>query len=149
MEPAGCLPRRRSVKSRLAVLATLALLTACGSQETSSPGASDVRSTSAEEVAVLVAPPANSGQDAGVGGRVQVLDGCLAIGDFVALWPDGTDVLSNNDESVVIDVPGLGRVEIGDEVSGAGGFAGPSEYNGTPPLPASCADAGVVTFRPE
>lgn len=44
-------------------------------------------------------------------------------------------MLSTDGESVFINVPGLGRVEIRDEVSEADGFADPTEYEGAPPTP--------------
>jgi hypothetical protein len=101
-----------------------------------------VRSPSGD---VLIAPESDGGDAALVSGTVQMVDGCLGIGDSVALWPHGTRV--TRDDPLTIDVPGTGPVEVGSAVRGSGGFLKPGTHGGEPPLPASCASAPVVVFR--
>lgn len=96
---------------------------------------------------VLVAAPADGGDDSAVGGTVRMVGDCLGIDDAVAIWPSGTSVESEN--PLIIKVPGEGRVEIGDKLEGAGGTLG----SGDPPddldIPDTCASTTLVTYRAE
>jgi hypothetical protein len=122
------------------VLALVVTLTACVD------GASD-EVLEAGAVKILVAAPADSGMDAMVIGTVAIVDGCLGIGDHVAVWPSGTDVVA--EDPLVIDVPGLGEVRVGDDVTGAGGYVQEYGRGDGPALPDECSDAFVVIYRPE
>jgi len=82
-----------------------------------------------------------------VTGVVRLVDGCLGIGDAVAIWPSGTDLVS--DDPLTIKVPGVGEIEVGTTVRGAGGDMEVGGYGGKPSLPQSCSDSPVVTFRSE
>ena len=125
-------------------LLCFALLVACGSGD-------EPQVLETSDAAVLVAAPADSGFDAGVTGEVTIVDGCLGIGDNVAVWPFGTRVTDS--DGPVIDVPDLGTITVGDRVAGAGGFLGAGEGalndGRTPTVPDSCTEAGLVTFRAE
>lgn len=94
---------------------------------------------------VVVAPPADGGTDALVSGVVRLIDGCLGIEDSVALWPAGTELVS--EDPLTIDVPGTGEVQVGAAVRGAGGYIEAGGYGGEPTLPKSCSEAPVVSFR--
>lgn len=94
---------------------------------------------------VVVAGPADGGDDAQVAGEVRLVDGCLGIDDAVALWPSGTDIVG--DDPLTIEVPGVGELQVGDSVRGAGGYTEPGRYDGKPSLPESCSKAPVVFFR--
>ncbi|NHC24693.1 hypothetical protein G6553_16125 [Nocardioides sp. IC4_145] len=101
------------------------------------------------KAAVLVAAPADGGDDALVSGEIGIIKGCLAIGDDVAIWPAGTRVTA--EAGPVIDVPGLGSVTVGDYVEGAGGYGLARNPQGpqSPTIPSSCLGAGLVTYRAE
>lgn len=101
----------------------------------------------ADGALVLVAPPADGGDDAQVSGVVRLIDGCLGIDDSVALWPSGTELVS--EDPLTIDVPGTGEVQVGASVRGAGGYIEAGRYGGKPTLPKSCSEAPVVSFRSE
>src|SRR5919107_4708213 len=58
----------------------------------------------------------------GFGGTVPLVGDCVGLDrggdDVVVIWPHGTKILST--DPVVLDVPHLGRVELGDSVDGGG-----------------------------
>lgn len=118
------------------LLGALVLVAACGG-----------RVVTAGEVTLLVSARTGAGMDALGSGPLSVVGGCLGLGDFVVVWPSDTDVL--DDDPLVVDVPEVGRVGLGDQVEVAGGFvvehepgtvrdAGPQEVGGVT-VPASCA----------
>ncbi|GAA1789643.1 hypothetical protein GCM10009795_039210 [Nocardioides hankookensis] len=91
---------------------------------------------------VVVGSDPDQGEDAAIVGEVELVGDCLGIDGDVVFWPRGTEVVST--DPVVIAVPDVGRVGIGDRVSGGGG-----EHEGRltePVVPATCPD-GYVTFR--
>ncbi len=101
------------------------------------------------DAAVLVAAPGEGGSDAAIAGAVTIVDGCLGIGDNVAVWPSGTRV--TEPEGPVIDVPNLGTITIGDHVEGAGGYMSAKRFDDvwSPSVPDSCVGAELVVYRPE
>ncbi len=130
----------------LVSVATLVpLLAAC-----TNDGAKDLTSG---DYHVLVSAPADGGDDAGIGGTVGLVGKCLGIGGSVAFWPSGTEIVAH--DPLTIDVPGLGEVSVGDQVSGGGGsHAWPvdSSISTVEPeisIPDSCPTTTWVTFRPE
>jgi len=114
-----------------ALLAAGSLATACGE---------DATVLDAGGVSVLVAAPADGGDAAAVRGTVGVVSGCLAIGEYVAVWPAGTRVV--DEDGPVIDVPHLGEVRVGDQVTGAGGYHSPGDLS----LPGSCRGERSVVY---
>lgn len=141
----GTFSGRGGVASVL-VSVLLVALSACGG------GAKDLE---AGKVHVLVSASSGDegGADVGIAGTVQLVGDCLGIGDAVAFWPKGTKVVS--EDPLTIDVPGEGKVTVGDTVQGAGGShstASDSEVDSSKPelpIPASCPSTSWVDFRPE
>ena len=101
---------------------------------------------------VLVAPENRS--EAGVGfpgARVRLVGDCVGLelgdrGGVVVIWPHGTKLVAT--DPLALEVPGLGRVAVGDEVWGGG-----ADYDTPDPLPAievpdRCRVAPVVSFTP-
>lgn len=97
---------------------------------------------------VLVAPMGADDNVAGVGlgGSVTMAGSCLGIEAGTILWPHGTKVVS--DDPLTIEVPKLGRITVGDRVSGGG-----SQYarlpKGIEKIPSGCASEEVYTFFPD
>lgn len=120
----------------------VALLGACSSDDAP-------RVLRTPDAAVLVAAPADGGDDAMVSGEVTVVDGCLGINDDVAVWPSGTQV--TDPDGPVIEVPQLGTITVGDHVEGAGGYMRARDLHDehSPAVPDSCIEAGLVVYRPE
>ncbi len=96
---------------------------------------------------VLVGPPANGGDDAAIYGRVTLIGDCLGIGSSVAVWPNGTTIVS--DDPLTIEVPDLGQVKVGDEVDGGGGTHDPGDAPDGVTIPDTCKSATIVSWRPE
>lgn len=122
------------------LLGALPLVAGCGGQV-----------VTAGDVTVLVSARTGAGMDALGSGPLAVVGGCLGLGDFVVVWPPGTDVVE--DDPLVVEVPEVGRVGLGDRVEVAGGFvvehepgtprdAGPVEVGGVT-VPAPCARHAV------
>lgn len=139
--------RTRRVEAGVIALLGAALLSACGDSSDPGEGGPDLIET--PDAAVLVAAPADGGNDASIAGAVTIVDGCLGIGDNVAVWPSGTRV--TEPEGPVIDVPNLGSITIGDHVEGAGGYMPAKRFDDvwSPSVPDSCVGAGLVVYRPE
>ena len=57
--------------------------------------------------------------DAGHGGRLEVVGGCLGAGGWVIVWPHGTDVVE--EDPLRIEVPDYGTFGLGDDVQVGGG----------------------------
>ena len=104
---------RGSVHLAASLLTSVVLLGACSEGDSA-------KVVAAADVMVLVAAPAHGGDDASISGTVAIVDGCLGINEHVAVWPFGTRV--TDADGPVIDVPNLGTVTVGDQVTGAGGF---------------------------
>ncbi len=130
-------PRRAGALRAAVVSAVLLLAAGCGG-----------RVVAAGDVTVLVSARTGAGMDALGAGPLAVVAGCLGLGDYVVVWPHGTEVVE--EEPLVVDVPGVGRVGLGDRVQVGGGFvvehsdrgagrdAGSPEVGGVT-VPSSCA----------
>jgi hypothetical protein len=103
----------------------------------------------AGDVTVLVSAETDQGMAAEGGGTLEVVGGCLGTDGYVVVWPHGTEVV--DEDPLTIDVPGAGRVALGDDVSLGGGFVlehtstdhdGPLE-TGDVTVPAACAEHDV------
>ena len=99
----------------VAVALAVASLSACGG----------ARAIDGGDATVLVAERTRGGMDALLEGTLAVVDGCLGItdgttyADTVVVWPHGTEV--TNDDPKTIDLPGVGEIAVGEEVSVGGG----------------------------
>ena len=96
-----------------------------------------------DEVKLLVAPRADSGDDALLKGELTVLGGCVGVADTVVIWPHGTTALDG--QELRITVPDLGTFALGDEVAIGGGMAQePPARRGVEvagvSVPAACAE---------
>lgn len=69
---------------------------------------------------VLVGERDRGGMDARMIGPLAVNGGCLGVHDAAVIWPHGTKVI--DDDPVILEVPGNGRVRLGDEVELGGGM---------------------------
>lgn len=142
--PARPYPVTMFVASRLLPTAVLipavALMGSCRSED--GPAVFET-----PRAAVLVASPGEGGDAALVTGTVAIVDGCLAIGNHVAIWPSGTRIA--DPDGPVVDVPGLGTVTVGDRVLGGGGYFQAEDHQGEPQPPDSCSEAGLVVYHPE
>ena len=110
----GAVNRWRTL-SGVTVALAVASLSACG----------DARAVDGGDVTVLVAERSRGGMDALLAGTLAAVDGCLGItdvatnADTVVVWPHGTEVTS--DDPTTIDLPGVGEIAVGEEVSVGGG----------------------------
>ena len=140
--------RSRRIRVGAIALLGVTLLAACGDGD-GPEGGGGPAVIETRDAAVLVAAPADGGSDAAIAGAVSIVDGCLGIGDNVAVWPSGTQVIEP--EGPVIDVPNLGTITIGDNVEGAGGYMPAKTFDDawSPSVPDSCVGAGLVVYRPE
>ena len=98
---------------------------------------------------VLVGPEGDGNNVAGfgVGGVVSMTGRCLGIDRVTVIWPHGTSVTS--EDPLEIDVPGLGRVRLGDHVEGGGYSATEQLPEGISRVPESCPAGRVLAFFPE
>ncbi|OMQ14576.1 hypothetical protein A7K94_0215660 [Modestobacter sp. VKM Ac-2676] len=122
-----------------AAVTTTALLAACGDPAAGDP--STGRQATAGEVVVLVSAPQDAGMDALGGGTVEVVGNCLGADGTVVIWPHGTEVVT--EDPLVVDVPEIGRVALGDVVELTGGFvfepsSGPAGADPDPRVPPEC-----------
>ena len=98
-----------------------------------------------DKVAVLVASDSEGGMDAALQGELAVVGGCLGVFDTVVVWPEGTKVLGG--DPLRIEVPELGTLGVGDEVSLGGGIVEPP--GGSPvevagvTIPSDCTDYDI------
>ena len=102
---------------------------------------------------VLIAEPADSGDDALLAGNLSDVGGCLGIESYAVVWPHGTQV--TDEDPLSLTVPGQPPVAIGEYVEVGGGvlfeanerkaedysIAGVS-------IPAPCVAAGVWMSSP-
>lgn len=100
----------------------------------------------AGEIRVLVGERTSSGSDAQLIGALTDVSGCLGVDDVAVVWPHGTEVVSQ--DPLAVDVPGSGRVELGDPVELGGGMVveGPQAEPvsvGDLVVPDACAEHGV------
>jgi hypothetical protein len=113
---------------------------------------SDPQDLRAGEYHVLVSSSAGD-EDMGIDGTVQLVGDCLGIGDSVAFWPPGTEIVV--EDPLTIEVPGEGEVSVGDLVHGAGGSHAtahdPDISTVLPdiPIPDACPSTSWVDYRPE
>jgi hypothetical protein len=124
---------------------SLSVLTACGLVG----GGASVEER--DDLFALVAPESVNEGGVGYGGTVEVVGDCVGLrlsepDPVVVIWPHGTELVST--DPVVLDVPGTGRVEEGDEVAGGG-----SQYDSPAPMdgvevPEGCQDFEVWSFTP-
>lgn len=129
-------PRARVTSSGIAVAAIIASLSACGG----------ARAIDAGDATVLVSERRSDAMDALLEGTLTVVDGCLGIADadhhdMVVVWPHGTEVV--NDDPTTIDVPGIGTVALGEDVSVGGGVDRNDGSIGGATVPAYC-DEGEI-----
>jgi hypothetical protein len=101
--------------SGVALSLVVASLSACGG----------ARAVDGGDATVLVGERTRGGMEALLQGTLAVVDGCLGItdgtthADTVVVWPHGTEVTS--DDPTTIDLPGVGEIAVGNEVSVGGG----------------------------
>lgn len=83
----------------------------------------------------------------GVSGTVAVSGKCLGIDSAVTIWPPETRIVS--DEPLVIEVPGLGRIKVGDRIKGGGYASKPSKPPSGIQVPSSCQNRSLFSFFPD
>jgi len=91
-------------------------------------GAEDRFVLRTQTATVLVSRPTSNSMYAILEGAVSVEDGCLGVDDNVLIWPPGTTVARR--DPLVIEVPHLGKFQVGDHVRLAGGYI--QEMPGSP-----------------
>jgi hypothetical protein len=124
----------------LILASSLALLSGCGDD----PG-SVVRNG---DSTVLVGAEGDGDNVAGIGfgGVVTMVGECLGIDTSTVIWPNGTAVVA--DDPLTIDVPGLGRVAVGDHVAGGSDPYGNHLPSGIDAIPSDCPSDEVIAFYP-
>lgn len=100
-----------------------------------------------QQVVLLTSRTERGGRDAIISGPLSLVGNCAGIGDAVAVWPKGTTVAQ--ERPLVLDIPGLGTVKAGDELTGAGGNFDTAADEVPLRLPQSCQTTTGVTFRLE
>ncbi len=118
----------------LVALASVALVvSACGSTEPKvlhGEGTGDV----------LVGGDSNGGADVLIVGETGMVGDCLgvlaAFGPVLVVWPAGTTIVDGDRPSV--DVPDIGRVEVGQQVAIAAGYERAPYPPVVPAIPAGC-----------
>lgn len=121
--------RRRSVAVTLVLALAVGLLGSCGGGNGPEPGASNdivTQRVGGDGLRFFVhdALLPSAGMDAVVTGVLATRDGCVLLeldgGRFPVVWPHGTSVRGTG--PLVIELPSGERLEVGDEVSGGGGY---------------------------
>lgn len=115
---------------------------ACGLLEVNSSAASVPGGRSA-----TVLLTGDGGRDAKIVGTLTRVGDCAGIGDQVGIWPLGTTVV--RESPLTLNIPGLGEIQAGDELVGAGGVFDAAVDDVAIEIPASCGTTQAVTFRPE
>lgn len=82
----------------------------------------------------------------GLGGTVSVVGDCLGMEERVVIWPPGTEI--KQDAPLIIDVPGMGDVKVGDHIEGGGKSYEPSQVPDGVELPDGCLSERVFSFFP-
>jgi hypothetical protein len=75
---------------------------------------------------------------------VTVIGACLGIDDAIAIWPAETTVVST--DPLVIKVPDVGEVSVGDSVDGAGAGFTPADLPDGVAVPDECDASSLVVF---
>lgn len=121
------------------ILALASLVSGCGDGSVQRSG----------DFSVLVAEQGqgDNGAGVGMGGEVTLVGNCLGIETTTVIWPYGTEVVS--DDPLTIDVPGLGRVTIGDHVEGGADDYVDQLPSGIDALPSGCFDERLAVFYAE
>src|SRR5688500_3774227 len=70
-------------------------------------------------LAVLVAEPADAGDDALLSGTLENVGGCLGIDGYAVVWPHGTRVEDEN--PLALEVPGFPTATMGGRAAVGGG----------------------------
>ena len=119
----------------------LALLSGCGEDPGSVLKGADQM--------VLVGAEGDGGNLAGVGfgGVVTLVGDCLGIDASTVIWPHGTKVVLES--PLTIDVPGVGRVAVGDRIEGGGDPYGSHLPDGIDAIPSVCPSDDVIAFYPD
>lgn len=135
----------RRALAALAVTVVGATLSGCGGGD-----ASVLHSNGS--VVLVGADVDGPGVGVGFGGSVAMVGDCLGVeGDgavATVIWPHGTKIVSP--DPLTIDVPGLGRVSVGDQVAGGGGDVSVDRLpKGIDAIPSSCPTEQVVAFYPD
>jgi len=104
--------------------------------------------------AVLVGPSGGGDNNVGygVGGSVSMAGSCvgLAMGSEhrTVIWPNGTKIVS--EDPFTLDVPGVGRVSLGDTLAGGGHDVSPDRLpDGIESVPSNCPSADLMAFLPD
>jgi hypothetical protein len=87
------------------------LLAGCGGPEVLHAG----------DVTVLVRESRGDSMGAEFRGPLAVVGGCAGAGGAVVVWPHGTEVVAT--DPLTLDIPGSGRVALGEAFEMGGGFA--------------------------
>lgn len=104
-------------------------------------------------VRLLVGAKTSASTSMRIVGRIALTEGnCvgLQIGEqkTVVVWPNGTTLTDNGR----VDLPGLGTVEVGTSITGAGGISSPPYEGATmPTIPTECLgqEKKVITLQEE
>jgi hypothetical protein len=98
---------------------------------------------------VLVGTQSNHDSVAGVGfgGYVALVGPCLGLNSTTVVWPEGTKITS--DEPLTIDVPGLGRLRIGDPVDAGAVMYEDGMPTSMPAVPSDCRTDTVAVLYPD
>lgn len=71
---------------------------------------------------------------------------CAGIGGAPAIWPEGTVVVGES--PLVLRIPGLGKVKVGDQLQGAASLLDPATDYLSVDIPKSCLTSEVIVFEP-
>lgn len=98
------------------------------------------------DATVMVSERLRGGMDAGLGGELTVIDGCLGVAGTVVVWPHGTDVV--DDDPLTIELPSHRTSTVGGTIELGGGYGvehsthdvepGPLDVAGVT-IPSACA----------
>jgi hypothetical protein len=134
----GVMPR---VVALLAVLVSGLLVSGC------SGGQGEVLHSGGSIVLVDADHDGEAVAAIGYEGDVAMAGACLGIGAATVLWPHGTTIVS--DDPLTIEVPGLGRVKLGDHVTGGAVRYAGNLPKGSDSVPSECPTDQAVGFLTE
>jgi len=138
--------RRTKIRLVVSVLA-FSSLTACAENPGSNAEGKELNESASpaggNDATVLVI--AENGWEARVSGELTRVGDCAGIGKQVGVWPPGTKVVSES--PFTLRVPGLGEVQAGDELVGAGGYFDAAADDVGIEVPASCGTTRAVVFH--
>lgn len=132
----------RSTLASLVLFGVAFLLTGCGSG-----GAGEVLHSG--DAIVLVGAEGDSDEAmAGVGfsGDVAMVGACIGIDDVTVIWPYGTKIATQH--PLTIDVPGLGRLKVGEHADGGADLYGHHLPKRIDAIPSDCPTQRVIAFYP-